>query len=85
VRTRAHRRHYREKELHRWHVIGTQWGVTDDNVRYREGLHGWVVRTAGNMPTCSNPMCCGNPRKLGRKTWQEKRAEINEIEQREEL
>lgn len=81
MRDRAYRRHQREKLLDKWAKIAKLWQIDDEHVRYREGVHGWVVRTAGNMPICSKPWCCGNIRKLGHLTKQEIQAIDSERDQ----
>jgi hypothetical protein len=81
MRDRAYRRQQEQKLYNKWAKIADQWEIDDEHVRYPEGKHGWIRRTAGNMPTCSNPFCCGNPRKLGYKTKQEIRAEDSEKNQ----
>lgn len=79
MRDRAYRRHHAQRVKDKWCKIGRRWGITDETAG--NGFWGWVVRTAENMPTCSSPWCCGNPRRRGDKTLDEKRAEMNEREQ----
>jgi hypothetical protein len=83
MRDRAFRRHQKKKLLDKWTRIGERWGIHNDGIPFShdEGFHGWLVRTAENMPICSKPFCCGNPRHLGHETWQEKRARADEQEQ----
>lgn len=79
MRARSFRRHQKQRILRKWRTIGLRWGID------QKWFESWLYRTAENMPTCSNPFCCGNPRKLGDLTEQEKRAIISEEEQRNEI
>jgi hypothetical protein len=85
MRDRGYYRHHKERIRDKWAKIGKRWGISDENTRYPEGAHGWVVRTAENMPTCSTCLCHINPRKLGHKTRQELKHELKEKEQRMEI
>jgi len=84
----AYRRSHRERVRQKWEQIGRRWGRWggmygfDD---YSDFWH-WVCVASENMPTCSNPFCCGNPRRqkhVKNLTWQERRAEISEKEELE--
>ena len=66
----------------RWH----DWGVSREECAEIAEQH--AKKMEKTRVTCTNPACCGNPRRLkGRKqqTLQEKRAEIEENEQKQEL
>ena len=89
MRSRAFRRHQRERLYNKWLKLAKQWGIG-----FKRGLPGsgivdatdrhlWVKRMMENMPICSRPWCCGNIRRMGKLTWQERRARIDEREQRE--
>lgn len=85
VRDRAYRRFQHQKKIEWGYKMARRWDIKDENVRYPEGTHGWVVRTAESMPTCSRP-CCGNQRRhFGHITRQEIQANDAEREQRHEL
>ena len=78
-RTRDQRRAKRKAMYRQWAQIARIRGITDANCHW--GMRGWIVRMMENMPTCSDPSCCGNPRRLGHKTRQELKSEIDEKEQ----
>lgn len=82
-RTRAERRAHRKRIYRKWRAIAHQRDITDDNTR--NGLHEWIMRTMEDMPICSDPGCCGNPRKRGHKTRQEIRAELDGIDKNENI
>ena len=88
MRSRSYRRHHYQRIFDKWVRIGTMWGLAkDDGIPFShgEGFHGWVARTAGNMPICSRP-CCGNQRRhFGRLTRQEIRANDDESDQIKEI
>ena len=89
MRNRAFRRHQRERLYNKWLLIARQWNVGKDGWGADVGgidlseRHLWIKRTMENMPICSKPFCCGNMRRLGKLTWQERRALVVEREQRE--
>lgn len=84
MRDRAFRRHQKKRLYDKWARIGHRWGigrlVRQDPID-QPAFDRWLYRSAENMPTCSKPFCCGNPRRLGHDTWQERRARANEQEQ----
>ena len=45
----------------------------------------WIKMLRKTRKFCSNPVCCGNPRKLGEKTRQEIKADISFREQLDEI
>ena len=55
---------------------------------YRQGIDGVLGVYRKTKVPCSNPLCCGNPRKMKRTkqlTMQERKALIDEVEQLEEV
>jgi hypothetical protein len=86
MRSRAFRRAQKARVLKKWRTIGMRWHIARRNGKFDfEWFEKWLYRTAENMPTCSNPWCCGNPRKLGHLSWQEQRAVVSEREQVNEI
>jgi hypothetical protein len=64
--------------INKWTRIGHRWNISRSWANYsdfdQDSFDRWLYRSAENMPTCSKPFCCGNPRRLGYDTWQEKRS-----------
>lgn len=41
-----------------------------------EGMSKWAQQHASCPKSCSNPICCGNPRKLGERTVAEMKSDL---------
>jgi len=85
MRDRSWRRAQRERAIartRRW-MKDHGW-FTDPFTRWKEDVAEVYVRKNAATPHPCSSYCCGNPRKwFGESTWQEKRADIGEKEQRE--
>ena len=88
-RSRAYIRHQKFRIRKKCKEIARKWllpwGNHEETVERVAKLAKKLEKT---RPECSNPGCCGNPRHLkgqNEQTMQEKRAEIEENEQKSEL
>lgn len=88
-RTRAYFRHQKFRIRRKCREIAKKWySWGTSNEELHENAENYAKKMEKTRVTCSDPVCCGNPRHLkGRneQTLQEKRAEIAEKEQKEEL
>ena len=88
---RQYRRHHKFRIRNKVKkIIKETWqiGNSFSEDRYDEWIELLVRKMEKSRPLCSNPLCCGNPRRMiGRKvlTRREKTAILNEQEELEEF
>lgn len=80
MRNRAYRRmkerHSKQRASRRmstWFGPGT-WLYRSGQVTTPDDVARWIGKAAHTAVPCSDPFCCGNPRRRGELTMQERRA-----------